>query len=170
MDENLDQLAMDAAMKRFNDGEPLPMIDPADQRIVWEAWQERMPKSPGRGAYALGAKYLISCGFNRESLHGETMVAVKLRQLLLMSLVERGVLDRYRDGSSFRDEVFRVAATMPCGAKDVAEAAAARRLLSLPPDAAFRLRDDLAKEGLDPHHPHVDEFLSWMTEQIQKSE
>lgn len=169
-EDMMGRIAMESLVERFNNGEPLASMDPHNLRLIWEAWDDGARRT-GHKNFSVGADYLIALGVDAASLQGEAMAVCMLRQVLFSSLAERGVLDHFREGSSFRDEVFQAAATMPFNKEDLLEATALKQLRDIAPDAAATLRAEMVREGFDPEHPRVDQkLLSWITDQEQKPE
>ena len=148
----------DAAMKRFDDGAPLPAVDPDYLQRMWEI----MPGLDENKAIGLGA-IAGGMGSGVSTLQGDTMIALMMRAMLLKSLAARGVFRAYGDGDGMRPEVFLATATIPCNRDDVAEALGLDQLAKLPPEQAAPVLELMRTEGYDPQHPRIDEkILAWM--------
>jgi hypothetical protein len=158
---NPDEMA--AAMQRLNEGAPLSPVNPSDMQKMWEVSQKYMPDRKAKGAVAVDSRLYAAHGVDPAAFDGEQHVSMSMRQWLLVSLVERGVLRDYFDGEKLRPEVFRAAATIPCDKNDLSEALASHHLPEMSAEEAAKLREQMQAEGFDLEHPKVDEkFLAWM--------
>ena len=92
--------------------------------------------------------------------------AFGIRSHLLQSLLQRGVLRQYADGSELDERVFRAAASFPLSEEDYGEASVLLHLKNLPPEKSALLRSSLMAEGYNPEEPKVDsKFLEWIRTQ-----
>ena len=92
--------------------------------------------------------------------------AFVIRSLVLQSLLQRGVLHQYANGSELDERVFRAVASFPFTEEEFGEATMLLHLKKLPPEKSAQLRSSLIAEGYNPEEPKVDsEFLEWIRAQ-----
>lgn len=90
-------------------GRAVPAVRADDVRHVWSLLaSEQGGDTPGQGGRSISLKLLSSvCDVNADVL------STSLRATLVEALRKQGRLDRWREGNSFRDRVFEVAARFP---------------------------------------------------------
>jgi hypothetical protein len=145
-----------AIFKQFTDGAPIPPVNVRDLKQVWEATRRMnadMPPNPNRQV-GLGA--YVAYGVEAAAGPPEELFPIGWRYQLLASLVERGVLNDYGRGEELDEQVFRVAATMPCDKNDLAETMLPMLLAKSAPEHVANAKEAMLAGGYNPERPNID--------------
>ncbi len=152
-----------ALADQFDKGAAIPAVQPAELKEMWEAVRRMEAEFGSRPDHATG---LGALGFDLSSRRlGFAVEAyvIGLRQSLLATLVERGVLRDYQHGDELDELVFRAAATVPFKQEDLYVAIMAVKLVEAPADVMAQVKKDFREHGYDLDRPAIEgRFLAWM--------
>jgi hypothetical protein len=154
--------AHEAAMKRFDDGEPLVAVDPEEFERAWMVVHQLRDAFPSSKATGLGA-IASTASLDYESKSADEVMGFWMRGTILAALIKRGVIDGYLDNGEPRRAVFRAAASISAGKEDLAEAMLLANLAEAKPEVVEQFKKEAHENGYDPDHPRIDaKFLDWL--------
>jgi len=81
---------------------PIPSVDPEDIKRLWPLVASL------EGGVGIDTRALVE-----RCSSGANLNAVFTRAMLVRALLQRGLLDKWREGDTLKDKVFAVAATAP---------------------------------------------------------
>ncbi len=152
-----------ALADQFDKGAPIPAVQPAELKEMWDAVRHMEAQYGPRPDHATG---LAALGFDLSSRRAGFAVdayVIGLRQSLLATLLERGVLRDYQNGEELERRVFQAAATVPFKQEDLYVSMMAVKLVEASADVAARVKKDFLDHGYNLDHPAIEErFLAWL--------
>ena len=151
-----------AQTKLFNDGAPIPPVSASDMKQMWDATRRMNADIPPRPNVAIGLAVFAAYGVDA-AFSPEEFLPIRWRHQLLESLVERGILNDYKQGEELDEKVFRAAATMPCDKNDVAETKLPLLFAQSATELVAKAKEEMLADGYDPEKPKLDgKFLDWL--------
>ncbi len=112
---------------------------------------------------ALGAGAYAAYGVEAAVTRPHELMPIMLRENMLASLFERGILKDYLHGEELDEKVFSAAATMPCNKQDWEQAMFPAVLAQFPADQALKVKEEARAAGIDLDNPPIDgKFLDWL--------
>ncbi len=155
---------LQAVIKQFNDGAPIAPVSASDIKQLWDATRRMnadMP--PSAEVRAIGLSVYAAYGFEAASAGPEQFMPIQWRHTLMSALVERGVLDDYKNGGELDEKVFRAAATIPCNKEDIGETMMPLVFAQISAEDGKKAKEEMLAGGYDPDKPNIDgKFLDWL--------
>jgi hypothetical protein len=145
-----------ALTKQFNEGAPIAEVRARDLKQLWQAKQRWYAGIPPEPNVAIGLGVWVAYGVEAAAGPPEEFYPISLRHELLSSLVERGVLNAYKHGDELDENVFEVAATMPCDKTDLAETMLPILLAKSPTEHVSKAKEEMHAGGYNPDESNVD--------------
>jgi hypothetical protein len=150
-----------AAMHETLQRADIPAVDSSALKQMSKAVTQILAHSKSK---ATGLEVLAAFGFDPTSLTPQQFAALDSRQTILLSLLQRGVLNDYMLDEASSERVFAAAATFPCDGGDFAEAVYQLERSKSPTEVAEKMKQEMRQHGDDPDKPGVDEQVHVMAE------
>ena len=159
--------------KDFEEGLPIPAADPALLKKLWDGMRHMGAELDAlrNSDRATGLGVIGFCPENLENRPHMDFHCAWLRSFILGSLDHRNVLEGYRVGETYREEVFQAIATFPCTKNEIGECLTLRMVTEEPARPEWvEMKQKATAHGYDFSKPEIDsKFLAYLEQRASEA-